>query len=415
MADPLLADALFSGWTWPVGPTLTWSIQPAGSAVDDGGYAGGSTRTSAWSAEDRALARDVFSQVAALTNLTVREVSSGGDIRLSAVASVPGGYAGYAGYPDRFGGSDVTVGTAYLSPDDSTLVHEIGHALGLKHPHEDLRYPGVDDSNDSGDFGLNTATTTVMSYNWPYWRDTQVEVGGRQNNFMAADIAALQALYGTDTSTATGRNIYRASDTLMCIWDAGGRDRIDFSAVTRTAVIDLRAATLESEPGGGGWLSHVPRGDRATGGYTIAHGVVIEDATGGSARDDITGNRVGNNLTGNGGNDRISGQGGDDRLTGNAGADRLNGGAGDDVLTGNSGSDLFTFTGGRDRITDFDDNSDTLVISGALSRGYRSVDALLDDVARDTGSDVVLNFGGGDVVRLEGLRSISALANDLEF
>jgi Ca2+-binding RTX toxin-like protein len=415
MADPILTDALFSGWTWPAGQTLSWSFQSAGSLVDDGGYSGGSDRTSGWTASQIAMARDVFAQLAKLTNLTVTEVGNNGDIRLSAVADVPGGWAGYANYPDRQGGSDVTVGTDYLIDTDSTLVHEIGHALGLKHPHEAPRYPGVDSSNDSGEFGHNTGLVTVMSYNLPYWRGSGgIEVEGRQNSFMAADIAALQALYGTNTRTARGDNVYRAQDELSCIWDTGGRDRIDFSNIGRATVIDLRAATLRSEEGGGGWLSHVPEGEFAPGGYTIAQGVVIEDATGGRGRDTITGNAAGNRLTGNGGNDRLTGQGGDDSLLGGAGADRLNGGGGDDRMSGNGGADQFTFTGGSDRIMDFTDNTDRLILTDALSRGYRTVGDLLDDVARDTGRDVVLNFGGGDVVRLVGVRNISVLQNDID-
>ena len=89
-------------------------------------------------------------------------------------------------------------------------------------------------------------------------------------------------------------------------------------------MIDLRPATLMVDAGGGGYLSFVEReiefqGENGTetqtvadGGYTIAFGVVIEDARGGSGADRITGNEVDNLLSGNGGNDVIDGGGGND-------------------------------------------------------------------------------------------------------
>lgn len=69
---------------------------------------------------------------------------------------------------------DGTAGTARISPAGlQFLMHEFGHALGLKHPHDGgavgstAVFPGVtiNDSTDTGDFGLNQTIYTIMSYN----------------------------------------------------------------------------------------------------------------------------------------------------------------------------------------------------------------------------------------------------------
>ena len=52
-----------------------------------------------------------------------------------------------------------------------TFIHELGHSLGLKHPHEKNKYystfPGVSDggSKDFGKHNLNARPWTVMTYN----------------------------------------------------------------------------------------------------------------------------------------------------------------------------------------------------------------------------------------------------------
>src|SRR5690606_9454269 len=94
-------------------------------------------------------------------------------------------------------------------------------------------------------------------------------------------------------------------------------------------------ATLDYSPTGGGVISFVydDGGDGIWGGYTIANGVVIENATGGGGDDFLFGNDVDNVLTGNGGIDTLLGRAGKDTLIGGAGADDLDGGDGSDTAS----------------------------------------------------------------------------------
>jgi serralysin len=224
----------------------------------------------------------------------------------------------------------------------AVVLNGVGYGLGLAFPHstsdKTYRFPGVTSDTDIGLNGLNQGVFTMMSFN-DGWASNAVlgaspgTGSGFQAGPMAFDIAALQALYGANATFAAGANTYQLADAngvgtaWRAIWDTGGVDEIVYGG-TRDATIDLRAATISYNEGGGGrpsWLANVH------GGFTIAQGVVIENARGGFAHDLINGNFANNVLDGMAGNDTINGWDGNDTLIGGAGVNILNGGNGFDT------------------------------------------------------------------------------------
>ena len=211
-----------------------------------------------------------------------------------------------------------------------TTIHELGHSLGLAHPHDNTAvFPGVSSSSDTGDNGLNAHPYTVMTYN-DVGANGFVPSSSLYSGFLetlgAFDIAATQALYGANENASTGNNTYSLDSSSLngwnCIWDNGGKDTISAVGQTDEVTIDLRNATLENSLGGGGFISRL--GTQNVG-YTIAFNstgnCIIENATGGSNNDTLVGNEYNNKLYGEAGNDTLIGGNGNDTLIGGAGTD----------------------------------------------------------------------------------------------
>ena len=237
------------------------------------------------------------------------------------------------------------------------ILHEVGHALGLKHPHDGpVFFPGVTNSGSVGSNGLNRTLYTVMSYNHWFEPNRAPDPLNAMATPMAFDIAAIQRLYGANDTVRNGDDTYVLPDpasglTWRSLWDTGGVDQIVHNG-SASAVIDLRPATLDDSPTGGGVPSYTftvnadltrnyGPGFTIAGDYTNAlpdqqgvSGVIIENASGGSGNDEITGNDADNILSGNAGNDTIFGLGGGDQILGDDGDDSLFGGEGWDFING---------------------------------------------------------------------------------
>ena len=394
-------------------------------------------------------ANDGFS-VEGFTNLNFTLGNSTDATFRFAESSVPG-TAEVADFPgslitsDTADDGDIWFGTAYVGTIYDmrnpvagnyawhTLIHELGHALGLKHAQENLVYGQMPDETNSVEF-------TVMSYR-SYVGDTGgsyvYEEFGAPQTFMMADIAALQHMYGADYSTNSGATVYKwtpdngntivngqvaiapgANRIFATIWDGGGKDTYDLSAYTTAVSIDLRpgehsafSATQLAFLGGG------PNDGYARGNIFNAllfNGdlrSLIENAKGGSGADLIRGNQGVNGIAGNGGNDKIYGMDGNDTLNGGSGNDLVDGGNGNDLLIGGSGRDSLRGGNGTDTVsyanaskgvvaslaTPSDNTNDAAGDTYSLIENLTG-SAFTDKLVGNTGANVLTGSAGNDTL-----------------
>ena len=99
----------------------------------------------------------------------------------------------------------------------------------------------------------------------------------------------------------------------------------------------------------------------------------------------------------------------------NRGTDVLIGGIGNDRLEGGGNADTFVFGSviSEDVITDFTIGADTLSLASGLAGGLNA--AQIAAAASVTGAGVLLSFGVGQSILLQGLDSTFGLAGDIEF
>jgi len=290
-----------------------------------------------------------------------------------------------------------------------TLTHEIGHNLGLDHPGDYnaddeswgdwiWRMMGGEDGYVNADYAEDSLAYTVMSY-WSERNTGQAFSGEGSTVYASAplmhDIAAIQWLYGANHDTRADDTVYgfnsntdrdflsatSSSDKLVfSVWDGGGNDTLDFSGFSQDQTINLNEASF-SDVGG------------LVGNVSIAKGVTLENAQGGSGNDLIIGNAADNWILAGEGDDLLHGGDGFDILYGGEGSDILHGGEGDDLLVGGSDDDILIGGAGSDTLSG-GAGRDTFVFTTVSDSTREASDWIMDFVSGEDILDLRVITGG---------------------
>ena len=374
------------------GVTVTYSFLetlPSDYSADTS-KAGFLTFSDAW----RGAARQALAIFSATANIDFIEVSgngSGGQIRFGHTEMSAGGYAYYPSYSEVWGisewGGDVWINStsATQPPNMHILLHEIGHAIGLKHPGD------YDASGNPGDgpylsAGKDNTAFTVMSYNYGQ--------GQSDTDLGPLDKQALLFLYGSRTASSSvqvnGVQILGTGHGEALVGDVNGNH------ILGNAGNDWISGGL-----GDDWLSGGDGDDD-----TLLGGKGNDVVYGAAGGDLVNGYMNADTVCGGLGNDTVRGGKDDDQLYGEAGDDTLWGDRGNDTLTGGEGRDLFSFDSesGSDIISDFTMGEDYIrIVKGLNGTGV----AGFDDVwsrTRDTSAGVVTDLGNGNTLLILGKR-----------
>jgi hypothetical protein len=296
--------------------------------------------------------------------------------------------------------------TAYQGYPLSTVVHEIGHIIGIGHggPYNSTVNVAVQQYS-----AYDTTMWTLMSYIGPedggtkYLSEYPV-TGTAWNGWdpltpMMLDILAVQRLYGVATSgplIGGGHTFGFNSDIegyigrfydfkvnekpVITLWTNGTNNTFDVSGFSDAATINLNPGTFSSVGG-------------LTNNIAIAFGTVIEKAVGGEGNDTITASDVASTLMGGDGSDKLYGGAGNDVLTGGEDPDTFDPGGGlnilRDILSNMNGDTVFNF--GQSTTIDIEQM--------AVGRTHLGVTFFGGDTTLSVGNTQVLLegiFGGGD-------------------
>jgi serralysin len=355
-------DGLIEVNQWAV-QSLSFGFPTAGSAYSGDYAAGGepSKNFSALTAAQQDASRAVLASIASVANLSFTELTGAAagkaDLR---IGRTDGTLAGHAYTPSahpaggdvwfaRSGDFALAAAPVAGSYAFAAMLHEIGHAVGLKHGHQAYTVAANGAARPTMSAAHDSMEYSVMTYRSYVGGPANIysnEAAGFAQTLMMYDIAALQHLYGANYASNAGNSVYgwnpstgemslngqgqgapAGNRIFMTLWDGGGVDTYSFAKYTTDVFVDLRpgewstASTAQLAKLGVGEVAHGNIANALL--YKGNARSLIENAEGGSGNDRLSGNDAVNALSGGDGNDLLDGK---------RGGDTLNGGAGNDIF-----------------------------------------------------------------------------------
>ena len=390
------------------------------------GYQSGAAAThEPFTAAEKTAARNALAQWGNICGIIFIEVAAGeGEIGFNKIDldkspnPLSGGYASYPSAGFNFSG----IGLSALAQDgdifiDSvatptgsvlayTLLHEIGHAIGFKHPFEgDPLFAGATTADTVLSYGAAVSTlgtldpaaarylygpnappaNTLLSHSYNAATKTLTQLWGSssgpvmgtgQKDVIDAGSGAdrVAGLGNNDTLKGGSGNDELAGgpgndiliggpgdDTLLGgnnAFQDDGIDTADYSSSTTAVTVQLRFSGFDS-------------GFQASG-TQIGNDTLyeIDNAIGGTVNDTLSGNQFANVLSGRGGNDL---------LKGSLGADTLDGGTGADTMTGGIDNDIYVVDNVADLVDELSDGGDGVdLVRSSISFSLASTKAVGD-------------------------------------
>lgn len=357
-----------------------------------------------FSAEQKSATREILTLISQQIGLQFIEVddtpSTFGKIRFgnNSQGNISAAYAYQPGLSDLAGDLyvngdnpnaliNVLPGTANWS----TLVHEIGHVLGLKHPGN---YNAGEVVSSVPDNFLASAEDNTLNSIMSYTDAPQKQ---ERAFFAKYDMLALAYLYGSKAYHAED-TIYRLSDSdgdqLMLINDTGGIDTLDLSGISFGRVINFKDGIILAATGAqvdltaganssvGMTTDDIGRSVNAIDNISIAYNAIIENVKGSKFNDVVKGNQWNNLIEGGSGRDFIHGGLGIDTAKYAAPRNQYR------IEKGDFGEGLeFTVANSTDKY-----DSDVLTSMEYLQFTDLRIDLKIGEVARSVGASAVKNI-----------------------